>query len=169
MNVFATDHDPAVAARSLDDKRGIKMILETTQLLSNARISAGLYSPYKQTHVKHPCSVWASALQENYEWLWQHGMALSKLYTEIYGKIHACHEVLLLFTPLTIKLPRGELYFVNCAANSGYDLSFKHINDPTLAYRMYLSSRWLISMEEGKTLRWSKRFPPSWFQRLDAI
>ncbi len=36
MNIFVSDENPEKAAKNLDDKRVIKMILESTQLLCTA-------------------------------------------------------------------------------------------------------------------------------------
>lgn len=33
MNIFVTDNSPKISAQALDDKRVVKMILETAQLL----------------------------------------------------------------------------------------------------------------------------------------
>lgn len=36
MNIFATDVSPVACAKALDDKRVVKMVLETAQMLSTA-------------------------------------------------------------------------------------------------------------------------------------
>lgn len=36
MNIFYTDHDPTIAARSLPDKHVVKMPVETVQMLVSA-------------------------------------------------------------------------------------------------------------------------------------
>ncbi len=51
------------------DKHVIKMILESAQILSTALSLYGLQSPYKKTHIKHPCVLWAMESIENWQWL----------------------------------------------------------------------------------------------------
>ena len=41
-----------------------------------------------ESHINHPCSIWARACEENYEWLIDHTLALCEEYTYRYGKIH---------------------------------------------------------------------------------
>lgn len=56
MNIFVTDLDPIVAAQNLADVHVNKMLLESTQLISNVIHIQGLGTPpYKPTHLKHPC------------------------------------------------------------------------------------------------------------------
>lgn len=55
MNIFIVDPTPAVCAQYLDDKRVVKMVLETCQLLNNAtailhKVPGGAI-PYKLTHI----------------------------------------------------------------------------------------------------------------------
>lgn len=60
MNIFATYKCPVRSAIYLfrdNPKRGIKMILETCQLLCNVLMYYNVYSPYKKTHFNHPCSI----------------------------------------------------------------------------------------------------------------
>lgn len=51
MNIFATDPCPIKSAQFLDDKRVIKMILESAQMLCTALHQLGYDKeiPYKQT------------------------------------------------------------------------------------------------------------------------
>lgn len=65
MNIFVTDISPIVSAQALDDKRVVKMILESAQLLSSAIFinSQSIYNDiYKPTHLKHPCTIWTSVI-----------------------------------------------------------------------------------------------------------
>jgi len=59
MNIFVTSNCPKLSAQALDNKRVVKMVLETAQLLSTAIFinSTITYDNlYKPTHVKHPCT-----------------------------------------------------------------------------------------------------------------
>ena len=94
MNIFVVDTDPVVAAQSLHDRHVVKMVLETTQLLCTVAHQHGIAAPYKPTHAKHPCTVWAGATWQNCTWLWLHGTALCAEYTRRFGKTHACEPVI---------------------------------------------------------------------------
>lgn len=113
MNIFYTNKCPYQCARNLDDKRVVKMVLETAQILSTA---LKFYEPelpnlYKSTHVNHPCSIWARQNQSNYMWLLTHFEALCDEYTQRYKKIHKSQTLLPYFTSMgNIRmLPQGEM------------------------------------------------------------
>ena len=69
--LFLTSKNPEVAASHLDNLRLNKMILETAQLLSSAcrRLYRENENLYKDTHLNHPCAIWARKSEENYKWL----------------------------------------------------------------------------------------------------
>lgn len=73
MNIFFLDKDPKLAAWWLCDKHATKMILETTQLISNAyhfTDQADLISDiYKVAYAKHPSSKWVIQNVHNFSWL----------------------------------------------------------------------------------------------------
>ena len=94
MNIFYFTNNPVLNSRLLDDKRLVKMILETTQLLSNGLFLNKQKSVYKPTHLKHPCSIWASKSKANWNWLKKYGLELAKEYTRRYGKIHKCEPII---------------------------------------------------------------------------
>lgn len=104
MNIFALCEDPVVAARLHLDKHVVKMPLETAQMLST--INGG---PYKPTHAKHPCTVWASTSTENYAWLVQLGLALCAEYTYRYGKVHKCQAIIESLRDAPVAVPSGPL------------------------------------------------------------
>lgn len=141
MNLFVTDESPIISAQNLDDKRMVKMCLETTQLLCSAINYYGGQTPYRTTHLNHPVSVWVRKNRANAEWALAHGAGLCFSYYKRYGKVHKCEAIL---NSLDLSyLPKGTRSpFVNCAANDSLGISFKHIEDPIEAYRRYLISRW---------------------------
>ena len=82
MNIFVTNTCPIKSAIILDDKRLIKMVLETTQLLSTTlSILGSEKAPYKPTHKNHPCSVWVRESLDNFLWCVEYGLALCDEYT----------------------------------------------------------------------------------------
>jgi len=167
MNIFVTDTNPYVAAANLDDKRVVKMILESTQMLCTAINENGGKAPYKSTHKNHPSNVWARQNRENWYWLWHHAMALSNQYTSVYGKEHKCVSILTELNRTTEHLkylPEGTLTpFANCAANQSKGLSFKHIPSVTDAYKEYLAARWAT---DARKPTWTNRTVPSFYEAI---
>lgn len=160
MNIFATDPNPIIAASHLDDKRVIKMVLESAQMLCTALHIHGAshLAKYKSTHVNHPSNVWCRENNSNYGWLLMHFKALADEYAFRTGKIH---KTSLLFPDLYIGatyLLKGKLTDIpNCAARTDMGISYKHISDTYEAYRLYLIDRW--SKDKLKP-KWTNRTRP---------
>ena len=74
------------------DKHVVKMILESAQILCT--VLPQDETPYKHTHVNHPCTKWAKASYSNYLWLLAHAKELCSEYTKRYGKVHKCQAVI---------------------------------------------------------------------------
>jgi hypothetical protein len=162
MNIFATDYNPVQCALWLDDKRVVKMCLETAQMLSTGvHVHGGdTSSIYKPTHANHPSNVWARQTQGNYEWLCKHGLALCQVYKAVYLKEHKCLPIISQCLKLITCIPKGELTeFANCAANKDYGLSYKHYSSVTLAYKEYLGQRWTMDTRKPT---WFGREQPNW-------
>ena len=151
MNIFVTDSDPIKSAQFLDNKRVIKMILESAQMLSTALHFYGVEAPYKSTHVNHPCNIWCRSNKSNYGWLLKHFKALCEEYTFRYNKVHKCEQYFKFFKDNIEALPSGELTdFVNCAANRTLGYSYRHMKNTVLAYQLYLFRRWLSDKRDPK-------------------
>ena len=110
MNIFYLHSDPKVAASYFYDKHKVKMILECAQMLCTAHIALGNEDvPYKKSHLNHPSSVWVRANDENYQWLYNHMLALGEEYTKRYKRTHLtitkCKDILAV-APLNI--PTGS-------------------------------------------------------------
>ncbi len=110
MNIFYLHPDPKVAASYFYDKHKVKMILECAQMLCTAHHALGNENvPYKKSHLNHPSSVWVRANNENYQWLYNHMLALGAEYTKRYNKTHLtitkCKDILAV-APLNI--PTGS-------------------------------------------------------------
>jgi Pyrimidine dimer DNA glycosylase len=148
MNIFATHSDPRKCAKFLDNKRLVKMNLETAQLLSNAIYLNDGKAPYKPTHLHHPCTLWAADNYTNYKWLYKYFVELLDEYTHRFGKIHACSKHLSLFKESLnlMKSSNKNIILVNCT-------EFKYIKDTHLAYRYALKLKWAL---DKKKPRWGK-------------
>lgn len=176
MNIFVSDSNAEIAAQNLDDKRVVKMILESTQMLCTAINMHGGVAPYKSTHANHPANVWARQTKSNFDWLLRHAFALNMVYKERYGKDHKCEDILWNIMGkqwtkpeptigLSTIIPHGPLTpFANCAAHSGKGISFKHIDNVVDAYRAYLIERWNTDVRKPS---WTHGNPPSWAIQLD--
>ncbi|NBP01797.1 MAG: hypothetical protein EBU90_16995 [Proteobacteria bacterium] len=111
MNIFYLHNDPKICAQYHADKHVVKMILETSQLLSTAhRILDGVETVgktktgrnakrwklpddreeilYSATHINHPSAVWVRQSQANYVWLQNLLVELCLEYTHRYGRVH---------------------------------------------------------------------------------
>lgn len=163
MNIFVTSSSPYFSAIALDDRRLIKMILETAQLLSTAvretpNITLTNSFIYKSTHANHPCAIWARASQDNFFWLCRLGAGLSLEYLYRFRRVHAsstiieCVKNYLEFIPQNrpIKCPK-ESEFVNCTP-------YKHL--PVFeAYKQTLRDKW---QADGDRAKWTNSQPPEW-------
>lgn len=167
MNIFATDIDPVKSAKALDDKRVVKMILESAQMLCTALHLNGAshLAKYKKTHQNHPSNVWVRETRSNYEWLLNHFKALCNEYTLRNGKVHATS---LLYNDLVAGaqfIKAGPLTTItNCAARKDLGIDFKHVQDVHLAYRLYLIKRWDLDVNP----LW-KCNKPDWYYAYYAL
>ena len=151
MNIFATYDDPVECAKALDNKRVVKMILETAQMLSAAMHIVGVHAPYKLTHVNHPCSIWVRKTQGNYQWTLDHFIALLDEYSYRYNKVHACENLYQDFLATLPLMPAGDRTpFANCSPH-------KHM-EVNAAYRKTMDEKWA-----------SDKYPPAWHGRLRPI
>jgi hypothetical protein len=145
MNIFASSTCPIQSAINLDTKRQIKMATESVQILSS--VLRNYYNVddidlYKKTHVKHPCVIWASKNQSNFEWLIEHAQALANEYTKKYHKTHKASLKLSTIKKYINVLPQGQLTkFANCTQDPKLKLNFQHLNDPHQAYDLYVKGK----------------------------
>lgn len=143
MNIFVTSPCPELSAQYLDNKRVVKMCVESAQILSTALYHQGVWrvGMYKPTHHRHPCVLWAASDDRNYSWLYRHWCHLMVEYARRYQKVHSSSRLLSLLCTKTHTRPLPD-FFVNCAANLSKGISYKHMDDVFLAYQCYLNDRW---------------------------
>lgn len=136
------------------DKHVVKMILETTQLLNNARIKHNPNASriYRETHKNHPATIWTAQTRSNFNWLCNLGLALCEEYTYRYGKTHKCQEIITYFDKSDFYLPKGNLTpFAQCMPD------IYRCDDAVQAYREYYRK------EKADIAKWSKRSIPEWW------
>jgi hypothetical protein len=155
MNLQATHPHPWVSAVALDDKRIVKMCLESAQMYCTVTGDG----PYRSTHSNHPVTRWAHS---NLSWLIRFHHALAGEYFYRFGKAHKSFVDVgqhMRHTPDV-----EPTHFVNAARTSlvdvnGRPMDFTDIADTHLAYRYYMRARW-----HGDTMaaKWTRRMPPFW-------
>lgn len=162
MNIFITSPCPKKCAEYLDNKRVVKMVLESTQMLCTAlnELAGEQITPYKSTHKNHPCNVWVRESLENFYWLVSHALALSNEYERRYNKRHKCLSVIrqVVNIPHTFtfkgEFPKHELTtFPNCARNKSLGIDYTGEENVFIAYRKYLNDRWDTDKQ-----------PPRWYK-----
>lgn len=162
MNIFVTSSCPVESAHALDDKRVVKMILESVQMLATAlhHHNAPLRffptnlngQPYRVTHSNHPCSIWARETRSNYLWLVEHAKALAQIYTDTYNSHHRCADFLERMTEAAVHIKDGPLTeFANCSL-----FKDRPIHE---AYRHTMLEKWKNDVRHPT---WGARTKPSW-------
>lgn len=150
MNVFILDLNPRLAAQYHLDKHVVKMPLETAQILCTVLHEFGIEAPYRKTHAKHPCTLWAKQSEQNFDWLVQLGIELCNEYTYRYGKVHKCFDVIKHCQLNKPRLPNIKTDYA-LAMPDEYKT-----NDVVTSYRNYY--------QYGKTnlLKYTRRKCPIW-------
>lgn len=169
MNVFAVDKSPLLCARALDDKRLIKMILETAQILCTVMNKAAGFqlTPYRSTHANHPITLWADDAR-NFNWLLLLGLAYGEEYEYRFDKRHASQDIIeaidLEWAVMHVETGQSKpLYphsWCNAARRGDLGIDFAHVADTHRAYRLYLSARW---PRDKRAPAWRRRNPPDWY------
>ena len=154
MNIFVLDEDPKVAAEMACDKHVVRMIMETAQMLCTVARSLGRDdAPYKSTHARHPCTVWAGETLSNWQWLVTHGKALCAEYTKRYGKVHKS-EAVIDWCINSKSFPKaGPLTPFAQAMPERYKNA-----DPVQAYRHYYVA------EKSRFAKWNYSDTPWWWE-----
>lgn len=155
MNVFAVDPDPVEAARALCDRHVPRMALESAQIACTVARSHGLPAPYKATHPRHPCVLWAGAAAGNLRWLVEHGLALCDEYRHRFGREHASESVLRWAAAAlpSLPLPPGRTPFAQVMPDPYRG------DDSVEAYRRFYRG------EKARFARWTHgRAPPEWWR-----
>ena len=153
LNIFVFDVDPHEAARQHCDRHVVKMILEAAQMLSTTYHVCGDAPSiaYRPTHKNHPCTVWARTSTTNYRWLVDYGLALCKLYTLRYHRVHKSEAVIVALVPPPSCVPIGGLTPFAQAMPDQYRDS-----DAALAYQRYFIA------EKSHIATWHDG-PPYWW------
>ena len=161
MNIFAIEGDEKtgkidwyMSGRTQDNLRTVKMLLESTQLLSTAMHLNGMQGCYKPNHVKHPSTIWTAESADNWVNLYIHAMALNQEYEERFGKEHKCKA------RLAEMQSSVDLKKFSSSATTPLRLAmpdeFKSLN-PVKSYRDFYSTK--------PKMRYPKDKIPGWFSQ----
>jgi hypothetical protein len=113
-------------------------------------LSSGLYV---QSHINHPCNIWARQSWENFRWLWDYMYQLGYEYNYRYGKIHKSVETMINVNVLAfgyIHLPHTGLTPFATAMPDQYIFP----NDPIKSYQNY------YKYDKIKLHKWTNRDIP---------
>jgi hypothetical protein len=176
MNIFVVETDPTEAARSLCDKHVPKMTVESVQMLVSGLRRHGATdsdvpltakgTPHKGGYSNHPSTQWAGNSSANFEWLFDHALALCEEYTFRFNKEHACFKQLDKIMDSADFVPAGHLTDVAlCVGEDFHDrLGFKHssIEEAVDIYREF------YRLDKSAFAKWEKGRPePSWWEAVD--
>ena len=152
MNIFVLDLNLEKCARYHCDQHVVKMILESAQIACTALNMKGFTTPYKSTHVKHPCVVWAGKSYANLQWLKKLARALNHEYRYRYRKSedHASLAVIENIEEMRFE-STGLTEFPQTMPEQ-----YKVPGDPVQAYRNFYVG------EKLKFARWTRRRRPTW-------
>ena len=152
MNIFVLDRDIEKCAEYHCDQHVVKMILESVQLLCTALNKKGIRTPYKSTHIHHPCVLWVEQSFANFLWLKGLATALNHEYRFRFDKTtdHKSISVLHEIAQHDFENP-GLTEFAQAMPEK-----YRVPGNPIKAYRQFYVG------EKMTFATWTKRSIPSW-------
>ena len=152
MNIFVLDRDIERCARYHCDQHVVKMILESVQMLCTALNKRGMETPYRSTHVKHPCVLWVEHSYDNFLWLRRLTLALNREYRYRFGKANDHGSIKVLREIEHLGYERlGLTEFAQAMPEQ-----YKVPGDPVAAYRRFYLA------EKMGFAKWTRRRVPPW-------
>lgn len=154
MNIFVLDTDIRKCAQYHADQHVIKMILESAQMLCTVVNLNGGYAPYRSTHTRHPCTIWAGASLSNWKWLYRLALALNDEYRYRYraNLHHKSAEVV-----KTLSLPKIDDIGLTEFAQAMPEI-YRVPGDAVKAYRKFYIE------EKSRFAKWTRHKKPGWFR-----
>lgn len=156
MNIFVLDSDIEKCAQYHCDQHVVKMILESVQMLCTALNKKGFTTPYKSTHMKHPCVLWVEDSFDNFIWLKELALALNAEYRYRFEKEIDHKSIQVLDQIDEYSYPgRGLTDFAQAMPEE-----YKVPGHAVRAYRQFYLG------EKMAFAKWTKRPVPEWIQKL---
>jgi len=152
MNIFVLDDDIEQCAEYHCDQHVVKMILESVQMLCSALNKKGFTTPYRSTHINHPCVLWVEQSYENFTWLKHLAIALNNEYRFRFDK-GSDHKSISVLTEISVYEYEnsGLTEFAQAMPEE-----YKVPGDPIAAYRQFYLG------EKMSFAKWTKRSIPAW-------
>lgn len=135
------------------------MLVETAQILCTVSNITGQPTPYRSTHIKHPCVVWAGTSIQNWRWLKKLGLALNEefKYRFRHKKNHKSYQII-------AKLKEPPLANIGLTEHAQTMPKIYQVpHNPVQAYRNYY-----VGMKSSFAT-WKRRRPPKWYQEMRHI
>ncbi len=157
MNIFYLDNNLRKCAQYHCDSHVVKMILESTQILCTVLHENGVTAPYRPTHRKHPCVVWAGKSLDNWIWLRKFIIALNREYQYRFNRQKAHQSARVtnsLHLPLLPSLGITERPLV-------MPDKYKILGNPIASYRYF------YACDKKHLLKYTKRLQPYWLAAID--
>ncbi len=152
MNIFVLDKNIKKCAQFHCDQHVVKMILESVQMLCTALNKKGFITPYKSTHIKHPCVLWVEESFDNFCWLRDLTIALNEEYRYRFNKTTDHKSILVLNEIAACHYANvGLTEFAQAMPNQ-----YKVPGNAVKAYRQFYLG------EKMKFAKWTKRKVPAW-------
>lgn len=152
MNIFILDKNIDKCAQYHCDQHVVKMILESVQILCTSLSKKGFTTPYKPTHINHPCVLWAEHSFGNFTWLKNLAIALNVEYRFRFEKVSDHSSILVLYEISKYSYEdRGLTEFVQAMPDQ-----YKIPGDAVTAYRQFYVA------EKLRFAKWTKRSVPEW-------
>lgn len=154
MNIFILDKNISKCARYHCDQHVIKMILESVQIMCTALNKKGFNTPYKSTHVKHPCVLWVEESYDNLLWLSKLALSLNEEYKYRYDKTENHRSI-----PVLNKIMHQQYdsFGLTEFAQAMPD-KYKIPGDVVTAYRNFYLG------EKMSFAKWTRRRAPYWIK-----
>jgi len=166
VNIFALEYnedgdiDWRLSAKSQDNYRVVKMILESCQMLCTVlnEQHGEQVTPYRSTHKHHPSTRWAADSSANFMNLVDHCDSMLAEYTERFKKTHKCAAVLAkcVDTYDASRFPSQKPTPLPLAMPAEF-----HSDDPVSSYRKFYASK--------PRIRYPKNKIPAWFEQYREI
>jgi hypothetical protein len=156
MNIFVLDYDINRCSRYHCDQHVVKMILESVQMLCTALNKKGVSTPYRSTHVNHPCVLWVERSYDNFIWLRDLALALNEEYRFRFEKDRDHKSIAIL---RELPGPAYESHGLTEFAQA-MPQQYKVPGNAVKAYRQFYLA------EKMAFARWTRRKTPAWVRNF---
>ena len=155
MNIFLPyDNSATLSARALDDKRLLKQILETRQILQVAKGESKSFKnhPITKHYIEYP------------EFLYHYGYCFCVEYKDRFNKEHAYYNY---FEEEYFNINKERLFwipFYAAGAKKSPDC-VRTIENVSELYQNKLCEKWQEDIAKGRPPKWTNRLPPEFYYK----